>query len=69
MIANNSQQLSKRIVIEVIAGIPEYLVQRKKRILFYYFWSTEREKKFFMSRKIRFDSIEKAKDFIKARYN
>jgi|GEM_PF-2905933 len=69
MLRNDTHEQSKRIVIEVIAGIPEYLVQRKKRILFYKFWSTVRERNFPVSKKVRFESIEKAKAFIKGQHN
>lgn len=56
---------SNRIVIEIAAGIPSYLVQTKKRILFFEFWSTVKERYNHRQRKMHFDTVEKAKTFIK----
>jgi len=65
MRTNDTTKHSNRIVIEVAAGIPNYLVQEKKRILFFEFWSTVKEKYNHHRRKMNFDSVEKAKTFIK----
>lgn len=65
MISNNSASKPTRIVVEVIAGIPEYLVQTKERILFFDFWLTVRERKTLIGKKLRFENLEKAKAYIK----
>ncbi len=65
MVTNHVYKGSMRIVIVVTAGIPEYLVQKKKRILFFVFWSTVKEKYNHHRRKLRFDTVEEAKTYIK----
>lgn len=66
MTTYNFSEQQKRIVIEVTAGIPEYLVQIKKKFLFLNFWSTIKETKFPISKRLHFDNVEKAKSFIKS---
>lgn len=65
MISANRSFHSARIVVEVNVGIPEYLIQTKRKILFFKRWHTLRENNFFGAKKIRFDSFEKAKSYIK----
>ena len=67
MRTNETTKHSNRIVIEVAAGIPNYLVQEKKRILFFEFWSTVRERNNRRIRKMYFDTVEQAKSYIKER--